>query len=540
MKNIKNILIWIIIITISIALIITSFGTDFLTNKKINETKDVAVKINNNVIYWNEINILTNKIIKQKNIKNLLTLDEIKYDIKNIIHKNINFSFLLKNNSSLTKNKTIINEITKNKLFKENDKFSRNLYETYLKKNNINEKIFQEKIKKNLKKETIKFIIEKSNFYTKTEINDLSKLLDKKIHFSYKKIKDCEINKSLTYTNDFHKENKKNIKKTPSYKLSYIDFNKKNIIKNIEITTTNIKKYYKKNIIKYIKNDLVEINYIFISNNNTNKIIKLNNAILDKNEINKIIESMIFNKNGKIIKNTKDGKYVLEIINKKETKKYDAKKIKTELIYNYKKNEARNYINKNYKLFSYNIIKKNISLDNISKISNLNIKTDDTFFKNKITGMLENEIVKNTIFSNNIEDGLKTIKIKNRYIFYNITKNSNKTDSSTIKKDIIKFLQHIENEKYLIKIHSKSKNNWKNKNELIKNIKNNDLLNELVEKKKIELNKINTFKIKDHYIMIKITKIELNYLKENETKNFIKKNTKNIFFNLYKKTIQYK
>ena len=40
--------------------------------------------------------------------------------------------------------------------------------------------------------------------------------------------------------------------------------------------------------------------------------------------------------------------------------------------------------------------------------------------------------------------------------------------------------------------------------------------------------------------MIKITKIELNYLKENETKNFIKKNTKNIFFNLYKKTIQYK
>ena len=111
MNNIKNPLIWILIIIISISLSLTGLGSSFFTNKKEDINNNIAIKIKKNLISWYEIDLLTKKIIEQKNIKKNLKSEDIKYEIKKILEANIKYNILINNINTIIPNSAIAEKI---------------------------------------------------------------------------------------------------------------------------------------------------------------------------------------------------------------------------------------------------------------------------------------------------------------------------------------------------------------------------------------------------------------------------------------------
>ena len=151
--NIKNISTWIIILTVSISLILTSFVNDIKNKQKTNDSEEILRK---------ELNSLTNNIIKQKKLEKIVKTENLKEEIEEIINKNSKFINFIKNFIKIDKKD--INDYIKNlKEFKNGTSFSKEKYNDFLKKTKLNEKNFKKKIKQILIIKQIKQAIKLSN-----------------------------------------------------------------------------------------------------------------------------------------------------------------------------------------------------------------------------------------------------------------------------------------------------------------------------------------------------------------------------------------
>ncbi|HIH2762945.1 MAG TPA: SurA N-terminal domain-containing protein [Candidatus Azoamicus sp.] len=366
--NIKNTSTWIIIILLSLSLTLTT-----LTNPSQKETQNI-IKIDSFIISKNEIeNILTkikNTYPEIKKIENINSFLEKK--IINHITSNIKIKKLGLN----CEEKEIIYLIKKSKIFQKNNTFSKEKYKKYLENQKINEHIIQKNIKRlselkkintltrniNNKELNLDFLNKKYTYLEKVKYkaiykNNLiknTKIKKNFIKFEKNYIKNYKIPQlyKIQFTNIHNKENKKIL-------ISQNDINKKifNLInKNNKISIKNkhgaylIKKIskinqkidkttYKKDLLTKYK-ELETKKFIKKHTKTTKNKIKEKIIFISpkskKNYTSTKIkkQNIIKNKNGIIIKNTKDKKITIlntkiqnDLINHIENKKYKLKNI---------------------------------------------------------------------------------------------------------------------------------------------------------------------------------------------------------------------
>jgi len=412
-KNIKKISIWLIILSVSIALIISNFAF-------YNSYKDVKnkIKINGYDVSENDIENLTKQILFEK--KYLNEIDYINNKVKSIIKKNIFFNIFLMRSGFIITNKELLHTILSINRFNINNTFSEEIYKNYLKNKGLTEIVFQEEIKKisiqNKLKYYLKFINDNNyeNYYN--------------IYYKIYPIK-----KNIKH---FHNNNKlKEFVINDTKFIKYINLSVKNILYNIKINKDKIF-YYKDKFI----NNFSKYNFIKLKEINLDKNQTIFNLILSENEFkNKKIQHF-YTKN-KLIK---IGNKYFEIINNKDKKCNYS----TNDIYNkYKKQKAYNYIKKNNK----NLLYKKI--ENVSKLLNLNIN---------VTDKINHKFFLNTKFDINFSSSFKLNKMS--YLFFKVEKNNLLKTTNEINIFINNYINKINQEKLILKkfLYEK-KNIYKNK-----------------------------------------------------------------------------
>ena len=482
-KNFKNIIIWITIILISIALIISNFGMNTSQNHK-----NYSTKIDKYNIKTTDLENITKKILQNK--KNIYKIKNIESKIQSLVKNNIIFNINIIKLGIITTKKELLNTILSLDSFQSNNKFSINLYHKYLTDNKITEVLFQEYIKKNSIQKQIKNCI---NLTTKNQKNS------KQTKIKYNTYKTNKIASTKHIKNNIQSKilneyvNKK-------YDIEYIDLSIKNIIKNIKIDEKKIYNYYKNKIDKYRKKYVIKINHIFT---NKNKFETKKNIWITANEIynktNTLFDKESEKKNN-IILQTKHGKHDINLIKTNNTDIYNIKKISHDLTNKYKKQKSYNYIKSNKIKIENNIYQKHNNLNIIAKKLNLNTIKININESNK-SGITFLKGIKEQI--NNT--GTTLIKLnKTRYISLETFKNQDNTIHPNFNTALTNYLNKNNHEKNIIKTFlniKKSKNTkikWKNENS------NNSILNKRIQSKLLLLQDKNIIiKYKNIYYIIK-------------------------------------
>lgn len=447
--NIKTTIIQIIVILLSFALIISNFSID--TKKQNTNIKN----INGHNINDSDIKTVIQTFETYKKLK------KSEKDLQRLIENNIaNTINLKKLNFEITK-KEILNEIINIKIFQKNNTFNRDLYNKYIKNNNITELDFQTQIKLMLEKNHIKQSFKLINNKQNTNIHKTKYIKIKSI----KKIPKT----TNTYTNN-------NIE---TFNIKYIDINLKNLKKHIILPKKKIQHIIKKNKFKYKKPNLIKINYININkksneyNNIKNKIknninININNTKsktlwLTENEINKhSIKNLLNNEKTLIIK-TSNGLHIINLLKKTTNKTHENKIIKPDIINNYKKFKTIKKIHKQ-KI----TLEKSLDLNFINNnYKNISINKHNTY------GILSLKLIKPWFFKKRLSSNTNFDFIKinnNRYLILKLNKNKNIKENIqpidytasffkkiNIEKNIVKTLLKIKNTKHTEPINTKIK-----------------------------------------------------------------------------------
>lgn len=376
MKN-KNLITWIIILLISLALVFTTIINP--SSKKENNIKNIGSFI----ITKNEIdNIITkvkNKYPKTKKIKDI---DEI---LEKKIIDHIKLNIKTKKLGFKSSEKEIIFFIKNAKIFKKNGVFSKENYIRYIEKQKIPEYIIQKNIKKLSENTKLNKIIK--NYFKP----DNTKKIDTNIKkIKYKKLSKESIIRTIKIKKDFidfEKKIAKNYKIPKIYKINYIN-TKKNYNKNLLISNTDVNN----NISKKIEHNFLLKNKK--DNYSIKKIKKINQTIkkhvYKKDLINKYKNLKSKKIIKKYIKNIENIRYKIKNI-KEKTILISPKCIKNHTIINFDNNQMIK--NKNGYLIVTKKYYNNIRINN--KIIKYKFKTE---IRNKIISLKKIIINKNQTY----------------------------------------------------------------------------------------------------------------------------------------------
>ncbi len=428
---------WIVTILISIALIISSFTFD------ISKKQQNLIKIEKYHINPLELKNLTKKLLKNK--KYAKRINKIEKKTNSLIVNNIKFNVKLKKYPLIATEKELLYTIFNLHKFQSNNKFSLNLYETYLKKKGITENEFLENVRNISLQNQIKKGI---NLIYKNNKKKKRKYI---IKLKYKKIQiKNNINKKKIYNKTLINNHIENVQK-----IKYIDLSIKNIIKNKKITKHLLKKFKKKTKKNYFESHKAKIKHVLIKSGITKNasLEKEEEIWVTKNEINKILKTPLSKKNQNhelISIKTPIGTHLIKIIKIKNEKKYNNNKIKKDIFNKYRRQESKYYIKKN-KLIFRNKIHKKKSLNSVAKYFNLKIKQTTLLTKK---GIIYLKKIKSIISKKQTINTAIKIK-KNRFIGIKIKK---KGIENIPKKQINKYFNKIEYEKNIIKYFLKKKN----------------------------------------------------------------------------------
>lgn len=440
--NLKTTLIWLIIILLSLALIISNFSINT------HERQNIAVKkINGYTINTADIQAIIQNFSNYKKIQHAET------ELRNLIEKNIEYNTAIKNSDITITEKELLNEIITLDTFKKQDVFKPELYNAYLKDTNISEINFQKKIKIFLEQNSIK-----------NALKILNNKRTKTTHFSpYLKF---QINKTKIQT-----ESNNLCKDINIFDIKYKDISINKTAQNFKITKNDLNAHQKRNKNKYNKPKLTKVNHIFIKKTNNNyKYIK--NKIKNKQDIkqdiknlnqkiiwitnNELNENLIENYTTNIsITKTHNGLHIIHLIKNTQPKIYKNNIVSIDITNNYKKFKAIKKIN--HEIANY---KHDLSV--INNIFNSNITTLQ--IKNSY-GILSLKQIKPWFFTQKLTRTTKQNIIKinnNRYLILELDNKKNYDQKPQHACHTQSYLNKIKIEKNILKTLLKIKNKKKN------------------------------------------------------------------------------
>ena len=254
---------------------------------EVNKTKISAERLNNE--YQDRLREMKNIVSSdqneaelQKKIIKRTVLDEL---IDSVLVKDF-----VNNNNFQVSEDALITDIKSNKIFHTEKKFNPERYQRLLESKGINISNYENIRKSELK--TLQFYnnIVSSSFLSSQQLLDLEKLKYEKRNFkllslNYKDFIDEENIPTEEEKKDFYVKYKNIFSMPEKLDIEYIVYNKKILLKQIDISENNLMNYYNENKFKYIIPEKRKVSQIFLSNKKSNK---------DKNLIliNKIYSSL--------------------------------------------------------------------------------------------------------------------------------------------------------------------------------------------------------------------------------------------------------
>lgn len=305
----NKIVVWLIVLFVSLALILTSF--DF--TKRSSEKK--IITINKYSVSNDEMNLLISVI--RSNHLDLKYINDSEVSIKSklidIVIIDLRLNLKLAKLGLFVLNSEIKNEILSSYFFVKNDKFDIDLYKNFLLKNNLTDFTFQKNVSNKLRINKFKKI---------TNVICNNQLLNNRNILTYKKYNIIHINNKIFIKHDHLYEALLSKHDSNIVNLDIVNVSVKSIIERSIVTNILIKDIYNKNehiytlpvfvyvdhfiINKRIKNysiilSLLKCTRDFSSLKHNNDLVKRFNLLIDFKEFNKQFRSVVKKFNNSII-----------------------------------------------------------------------------------------------------------------------------------------------------------------------------------------------------------------------------------------------